>query len=310
MAEEGQAATQSESSGASPQPDQGELIGTMDLAPKAEAKSADAEPEGANNTGAQKAEDGKPQDGKGEGKPADAGAEGDAAKNDDRLDKHPRFQQLIAERDALKTSVSTLTARMDGLEAKGANGTDANDSGDSSPMAKLADMDKNELADFITDNPHEYSQMILDQAKTDVTSELSEKMNQGRFEDAVVHELEAFASQNEDFDPMWESGVLKQFMQSHPGQNAISAYYLLTADKRKGEVDGMIEEAVKKAEDKFTANQKAKNQISVIPSAPQGAGNTRAVDAELKDTKKFGGDKTVLASRLTRFRQAKQGGMI
>ena len=303
------------SSGISPQPDQGELVSTIELSQQVQAMAANTDPEGANNTGAQGKiktdESAPPEGGKGTGGDEKGTGGADTNADDTRFDNHPRFQQLIAERDGLKTSFQELNDKFTQLE-KSVSGNKPGDAGegDESPMAKLAGMSKNDLADFISDNPHDYTQMILDQAKSELTSEFGEKLNQGRFEDAVVGELEAFAKAHEDFDPMYESGLLQQFISSHPGHNAISAYFTLTADKRQGEVQGLIDNAVKKAEDKFTANQKARNQISIMPSAPQGAPNANAIDPELSDTKKHGGKTTVLANRLARMRQAKAGNMV
>jgi hypothetical protein len=166
-------------------------------------------------------------------------------------------------------------------------------------------MSAEELNDWQSDDPHGYYNNVLGQARYELGQEFSSQLDEQNYENAVVAELEEFAAEHPDFDEMWARNELQNFIAAHPGHNAVSAYYYLTAEKRKADTEAQVNSAVKEAEKKFVENAKAKNEARTLPAGPQNVGATVDTEQELQDTKKFGGTTRVLANRLTRLRQSK-----
>jgi hypothetical protein len=287
--------------GASPQPAQiGELVSTVEFH---NMKPADTgtEPEGAKKTGA--AEKTQPT----EGKETEGGKKaGEAAESEvDRFDKHPRFQELIKGRNEDRRVIAELKAEMAELKAGRTRGKDGGDGAEGDlPFKDISKMKTEELLDWQSEKPHEFYQNVLAQAKHELQSELSQGMERRSKEDAIVGTFEAFAQKNSDFDEMWDTGVLPEFMSKNPGHNAISAYYALTADAR---LKAATEKAVKDAEAAFIKNQRAKRVADVLPKGPSAPGGFTPGDEALKDSKKFGGTTAVLAQRLAERRRSQAG---
>lgn len=290
--------------GASPQPAQiGELVSTVEFhSPK--QTGADTTPEGALNTEAASKDSQKA------GQEAEGGKTGKDAKpsgEDDRFDKHPRFQELnqrVKESDRvireLRQQVSDLSSRLD--TPKGEKGDTSTDR--QLPYRDISKMKPEELLDWQSENPHEYYQNVLAQAKAEISSEFNQTFEQRQKEDAVVSTFESFAKEHPDFDQMWDDGKLQEFMQANPGHNAISAYWAITAEAKIAEA---AEKAAKEAETKFMKNQRAKRTADVLPQGPSAPGSIGTGDEMLNDSKKFGGTTTVLAKRLADRRRSQAG---
>lgn len=305
--------------GSSPVPAQaGELVSTVEFLPSQKPAGAGTEPEGAKNTGAAKAgKDKQPNAGKEagaqDGKTTDEKAGPDEGKPDgeeDRFDKHPRFQELhrrVKESDAvireLRQTLNDLQARIPvGGDPGGKDGKSPKDSG--LPYRDVSAMKPEELLDWQSEDPKGYYQNILAQAKHELSGEFSKSLERRQQEDAIVSTYESFAKANPDFDQMWDEGTLQAFMRSNPGHNAISAYHAITADAR---VKAAVEKAVKEAESSFVKNQRAKRSADVLPQGPSAPGAYTQGDEALKDSKKFGGTTTVLAQRLADRRRSQAG---
>jgi hypothetical protein len=290
--------------GSSPVPAEvGGLVSTLEFqSPKPEA--ADADPEGAKNTeGTEKTAKGKEAEG---GKTGEAGAKDKPAGEDDRFDKHPRFQELnrrVKESDdvirKLEKTVTELSAKLSKPSGDDAAGVDGN-----APYKDISKMKAEELLDWQSEDPHGYYKNVLAQAKHELTAEFTHTSEQRAKEDAVVSTFENFAKQHPDFDEMWDAGDLQQFMQSNPGHNAISAYWAITAEAK---VQEAAEKAAKEAEAKFIKNQRAKKVSDVLPQGPSAPAGSMVGDDALKDTKKFGGTTAVLAQRLADRRRSQAG---
>jgi hypothetical protein len=300
---DGEAGALNTDAGSSPQPAQiGELVSTVEFhSPKPAA--ADKTPEGALKTEAA-SKDSQPA----AGKETEGGKTGKGEKapgEDDRFDKHPRFQELnqrVRESDRiireLKQQVSDLTAKA-GSPPKG----EKDDQGDL-PFKDISKMKPEELLDWQSEKPHEFYQNVLAQAKHELSKEFTQNFEQRSREDAVVATYESFAKEHPDFDHMWDEGKLQEFMQSNPGHNAISAYWAITAEAKVAEA---AEKAAKEAEAKFIKNQRAKRAADVLPQGPSAPGSFGTGDEALKDSKKFGGTTAVLAQRLADRRRSQAG---
>jgi hypothetical protein len=134
-------------------------------------------------------------------------------------------------------------------------------------------MDDEQLLDKFSDDPKGFITLVAGQVKKDIERENEQKAEDDRY----IRTYQDFVRENPDFETMWESGKIKEFMDSHAGHNALSAYLSLSHESR-------IQKAVaKKLQEK-------------------GLGG----DGPLSDTKKYGGTTWVLANRLRALRS--QGG--
>lgn len=279
----------------------GGLISTTDFVTSKAA--ADTEPEGANNTeGADT--NGPAKDGQGA-----AGAAGKKTEGEDadltRFDKHPRFQELRTKAEAAEKRAIKLESQVSKLMEATSKKTSGEKGADDLPYKDTSKMTAEQLLDWQSEDPHGYYKNVLEQAKHEVNQDFDHRLEAKNSEDAIVTEYQTFAEQHPDFDGMWEDGTLPGFMDKHPGHNAISAYLVLSGEKRTQEA---VDKAVAAAEKKFATNQRAKRESRSLGAGPQTTGSHGApVDAELQDSKKFGGTTRVLANRLRALRQRQSG---
>ena len=125
--------------------------------------------------------------------------------------------------------------------------------------------DNDEIIDKFHEDPKNFITMIARQVRGDIEAESAERQQ----ETQVIKTYEDFRIQYPDFEPKWESGEIKDFMDAHPGHNALSAYLNITQETQ-------IKNAVaRKLQEKGLSD-----------------------DSALSDTKKHGGQNTVMADRL------------
>lgn len=277
----------------------GDLVSTTEFTSK---PKADAEPEVANKTegAAEDAQDGKGDvDEKIETKTPET-KEGEDEKTkpsgeEDRFDKHPRFQELRTRAETAEGRVSQLEKKLDDFMASQTKQTPTE-----LPYKDVSKMSAEELLDWQSDDPQGYYANILKQAEHNLSLKFEQSLDQRTNENAIVTTYNTFAEKNPDFDAMWDKGVLETFMGKNPGHNAISAYYALTMEDR---IQEAVDKAVKDAEGKFVKNQRAKRESKSLDAGPQTTGTKDApVETELQDTKKFGGPVAVMAKRLKQRR--------
>jgi len=131
--------------------------------------------------------------------------------------------------------------------------------------------DDEAILDKFHESPREFVSLIASQVRKGIEAENEQKAEEDRF----IRTYKDFAAQHPDFEAMWESGKIKEYMDEHPGHNALSSYLRLTHDAR-------IKEAVQsKLAEKGLSDQ-----------------------STLDNTKNFGGDTRVLADRLRARRAA------
>lgn len=315
-----------------------DLVSTVELAERAAAE-ADAEPEGAKKTGdleggkkaEEKAEVDKETKPKEEAKPkAEEGAqkteeelraeaEAKEKAEQERFDKHPRFQKLIREKNELVERLARTEGKMEALETQIA--TREREQPD---YVDITTKTNEELDKWRDEDPKSFYANLAKQARTEVRAELLEEFKDQRsdneaksLEDKQVETYERYAEDHPDFDEMWDSGEIGRYMRQHPGHNAISAHMMLVAEKAaekqpatavsKDDLDKQISDAVKTAEEKLIADIKAKGLASVLGAGPTGAvRQSEEPSPEMKDTKKHGGMTSVLLSRLRARRAARE----
>jgi len=283
----------------------GDLVHTVDMGiPTIPEGGGDADPEGANNTGGDKAEpDAKA---KGDDK-GDADDKGDGS--DDRFDKHPRFQQLNDR--VKKAEADNYALRQELEEFKAAKPSGDVSARDQEPTFKnVQEMSDEELLEWQQSDPKGYHANLLAQAKHEMGQDVSQSLDKQTYEAAIERTFDGFAEKNPEFDAMWDRGELQAYMNKHPGHNAISAYHELTQEKRIADaVEKAKDEAKKEAEKEFQENLKTRREAQVLSSGPSPAsGTVDTIPPELQDTKKFGGRTSVLAKRSEARRLARQQG--
>ena len=293
-----------------PEPFQsGDLISTVDMAipiPK-ETPSEETQKTEETDESDKGAEDAKTEETKAEEqKAADLKAAEDAKAEESRFDKHPRFQELITSNRAFKAQLAQQAEQIEALKATPEK---------KEPEYNDLGMKSNEeLTEMFEENPRTFLQDFAKQIHAEVRSEV---LSEVQGEIAASREAEErksieatfnnYAQDNPTFDDMWDSGKIQNFMDKNPGHNAISAHMALTKETdTQAAIDEAVAKALKDAETKSDKSQKAKKNAQVLGSGPASSGHAVGqIPVELKDTKKYGGLATVLASRsLARTKQA------
>ena len=216
---------------------------------------------------------------------------------EDRFDKHPRFQELIKFKKESSEELKALKAQLaERAEPKEPEFKD------------VMGMTEDEIQEWMDTDPKAYQANLIKQIRADVANELRSEQNQSTEEQRVLKTFDSYAAENKTFDPMWDSGEIQAFMNANPGHNAISAHMAMTMADKETEVEARIKEAVEKAqketEEKVIKQFKAKKGAQVLGSGPASTGTVHDVAPELKDPKKYGGINTVLAARLAERRRA------
>lgn len=249
----------------------------------------------------------------GETKPAEAkadakGAEDKSAKADDpdRFDKHPRFQELIKDRDTLRQELASIKGKLEVLTPK----ETAEAKAEPLPFIDITTKSKEELLEWQEDDPKGYAANLYRQMLHETRQTLKAEQAQLQKTTSVQQTYANFEKENPDFREKWNSGEIQKFMEAHPGHNAISAHMALTEKSRveseKAKVDAAVAKAVKEAEERVTKNFQAKRNAQVISEG--GAIKEIGTPDELKHPDKYGGPTATLALRLERLRQAAAGG--
>ena len=211
---------------------------------------------------------------------------------DKDLDKNPRFIQLNERMKLSEERNASLEARLNESQLK----PSAKDTKEEPKFKDVSKMTKEEILDWQTEDPQGYYSNILAQAKHEISGDMKENLNQRSVEDAVAGTYEQYAKDNPDFDKMWDTGEIKQYMDRNPGHNAISAHMAITGASKTQQ---SIDDAVKAAEKKIMDNIRAKRESKVLSSGPSASRNytETEITAELKNTKEHGGLASVLARR-------------
>lgn len=247
-------------------------------------------------------------------KPADqtpaAGAQPAAPDNSDasptgdqtggRLDRDSRFQQVLKNNKHLKKQLDDLTTkhnevleRLDKMANPQGSQTGGADDG------KVFGMTQEELLDLQATNPGKYTQLLIENATKQVTESVLKSVNDSRnkrsFEESVGKTYEQYAKENPDFDEMWDAGDIQDYIDKHPGYDAISAHMALTQEAR---INAAVEKAVKEATDKIYRDLRTKGKAAVLGAGPSGHVTRQgAADQELQNSKAYGGKYAVLARR-------------
>ncbi|WP_027369230.1 hypothetical protein [Desulfocurvibacter africanus] len=285
-----------------------------------------ASPEGAQNTqGADSAAESDGKDvqardnakagDKAAGDKAEAQAKAGAEEQDklDRLDRHPRFQELVREKNTLRDELKVLRDEhhkvVSYLNQQAQAGRSASQGNRQAPdyAARYAEIDRRLEAGQI-------SLAQARQAEREVRAhEERERAQVAEQEIAVkarVGELhQSFKSQNPDFAEIARSDDFKQAFKANPMHDTLSAYYATKYARAVAGTEQAVKQAVAKAiretEERITKNNQAKRTAASLGAGPRGSGYDP--DAMLQDTSRHGGRVAVGAARLRAMR-AQAGG--
>lgn len=241
--------------------------------------------------------------------------------------EHPRWQELLAERDELKGQLEERDGKIEDLDKRmeqydrylqaatafqpQAQPQAQPDPGlESLPFDEVLSMSDQEIYDEFRNDPKGFLENFGARTKAEALQEFRKEAAYQAQESAVAQGLEAFAEENPDFMDMVETGEIAMFIERNPIHNAISAYHSLkssssqdTDQSAKEEMEKQIRQDERK---KVLADIRAKQGATVLDggsgTGPQ-AGASSAIPPELQDTQKHGGKRSVLTERLKRLRE-------
>lgn len=207
--------------------------------------------------------------------------------------KHPRFQEM-------NKTIKELRAQVEQLTAKPAEET-PEDLG----YRDITKLTPDEMQDWQDEDPVGWAKNLLMQAKAEVRNDIYAEAHQNAMRAAADKTLDDFVKAHPDFDEVYESRVLSQYCDEHPGHNIISAYLAINEEKAReahskevetlkasfeAEKKAAIDAAVKEAVEKIQKQYRAKESVTVIT----GDTTSPTVDDEDTDT---GGDLTKFLHR-------------
>lgn len=223
----------------------------------------------------------------------------------DRLDKHPRFKEVIEEKNRLKREAEEARIRTAKMEAEVEmlkTMMDKKPASESKPdYMDITLMSEDEIADKLATDPKGFASNLYKQIRVEVMRDLREEEKAAKEQDTTRRTYEKYEKENPDFVTMWQEGKIQAFLKDNPGHNPISAHMVMTREERIKEA---VEQAKKDAGAEVEKRFKSKQKASVLGTGPASTGRP-VVDKALADTKAHGGFVSVMADRL---RQLRSGG--
>lgn len=218
--------------------------------------------------------------------------------DNDRFDKHPRFQKLITGNRTLKEQIAQQAQQIKALQKP-----------TKEKAPKYIDMGEKsnaELTEMFEESPQTFVRNIAKQLNAEIRGEVLSEVQETIAADkeqveqkAIERTYTKYAQDHSDFNQLWDNGQIQDYMDENPGHNAISAHMALTKEvETKAAIDEAVAQAVKDTEVKTAKNLKAKKKAKVLGSGPSYTGHAVGqTPDELKDTKKYGGLVASLTAR-------------
>lgn len=226
---------------------------------------------------------------------------------EDRFDKHPRFQELIAAKKSAESKAYQLERTLESL-AREVNDLKARRETPEVPVDQ-------EIEELFEVNPAKALQKVKELAKQEAKQEMFSELSERSSYTTLSTALKGFQEQNPDFTEMWESGELQTFADQNPLYNTPVAAYLHLSNEKKfnalkdtiaTEVAKAVEAARKEERDaaekrikEVEANFKAKKETTVVTeraSSPSAASNKTELET--------GGDKVSWLVKRAKAREA------
>lgn len=211
--------------------------------------------------------------GDGDGKPGEG--EGTGSEGDNAPDYEKRFTALDTKINNMLTLLNSGTSNSD-------------DDGQSQGDTGGFNLEHDDLVAMMADDPEGFIGKLTHSIEQQVTNKVMQENADNAFSGAVEKTIDEYADANEDFEPMWVDGSIKDYMDKNVGHNAISAHMALTMEQR-------LADARKEGADEAIKNFRAKSNSQVLNDGPGIPPDQR--DAALKEPGKFGGRAAVVAAR-------------
>ena len=230
----------------------------------------------------------------------------DTSKDKDFHD-HPRFQEVIQQKNEAKTEAEA--ARREIAELKAAvnkqqqfkpeevKPQDPQESLRLRELDKFMAMDNDDLSEMIINEPSKYralSMQQLDREQTARSEQQAKVQNQQSIQERTNQTLKKFFEDKPDGVELVQSGQIHKFIEENPGHNAISAYHEIKGEDQYQE---RLATDVKKETDKIYQTLKAKGNAGSI-STTTGSKSYNGDSAEMNNPEKFGGRNAVLLKRM------------
>lgn len=281
-------------SDSSSQAQSSELVSTVEFSPAPDADQSHGE---ATNPEAPKDTTKSENNGKEGNEPKTKG-------DDFRFDKHPRFQELNKSVKEFREQNQRLQEELEKIKASQQQPPTPKEM----PFKDWSQMSDDELLDWQASDPkgflnnlNQAVEYAVQQGIETYQQRQQQVTEKQRFESSVAKTFESYAKENPDFDTMWDSGEIQEYMQKNPGHNAISAHMAMTGEVR---IEQIRKEAAEKALKEYEAAQRSKRASKVIGSAPATVPtSSNHADDRLKNPNKYGGDTNVLVARLMERRR-------
>lgn len=218
---------------------------------------------------------------------------------DGRYDKDPAWQRIIKERNDARAEIAALKAKDAGSPTGAVKEAATVAAEGQLPYKDITKMSDEELREWQEDDPKGYAVNLFTQIQFETERVQEQRKSQADVNSQIEATFTNYAKANPDFNTMWDSGEIEDFMSKNPGHNAISAHMAMTQESR---IAAAVEKAAKEAEERVIKNFQAKRNATVLTDSPAHRSGKDDIAAELKNTKQFGGKTAVMAERLARMR--------
>ncbi len=263
----------------------------------------DTDPGEANNTQAE-------EDDKKESKEESEDTGSQDEEDETRFDKHPRFQEIMGQRDTNLERALKAEAKLE-VQSQAGQGEDDKDYQD------LMEKTDAELREEFNEDPRKVFSNLGRQIRAEIIEEVKHETARESRDNSILKTFDTYAKANSTFDSMLQSGEIDRYITANPGNNAISAHQSLTAEKKtestKTQQDEAVTKAVKETEERMIKQFKAKGHATVLGEGPSGAGKPQDTEDEishiLKNPNKYGGNvaATVKAMQVEAAAKARGG---
>jgi len=235
----------------------------------------------------------KPEEDKGSEEVKKEEPDKDDEAKDTRFDKHPRFQELLERAITAETKIKALEERAPRA-----------DTALEKDYVDILSMEDDKIREQFDADPKSFlsnfAKQTLDEIRTVIKSEFQAESYQDKTNATHIN----YAEKHQDFVPMLNDGRIANFINAHPGHNALSAHQELTFASRVKAIEDTtqtkIDEAVKKVKEEMKKDQLVKREP--IPAGAHGGSVPIRSNSEgeqiLKDSKKAGGNTMALLKKL------------
>jgi len=233
----------------------------------------------------------------------------EAGGEETRLDKHPRFQEVIKARQDADGKVASLQAENAALKAQMATAQQVKpaEPGGRNYQQELGDLGKKLDEGDISQSEYmgKYTEIIRAESNQGAQEMIAQSEKQSR----VISLEDQFLKDNPSYMEVFRAGKLDAIKTQHPLLDNISAFKEYERLEAVASIEAKVNEAVEKTKAEMIDQFKAKGSATVLGEGSTAIPSEKPAGEapEMKDPKKFGGSTNVLANRLALRRKEKAG---